>query len=301
MRRRELLLAALAAGKRPPGPVVDTHIHLFDPDRFPYHPRATYRPPARKLEPYTEFVRRAAIDHAVIVHPEPYQDDHTSLDYFLAHEPRPGFFKATCLLDPTDPKTPARMKTLMEKHPGRIVGLRIHVNRKRGEPPTASGPIRDRDLRHPQVAETWRAAGSLGLFVQMHFIPVHAPDIGALAARFPETPVILDHLARAGEGTPAEYGEVLKLARLPRVYMKFSAIRYSSKEEHPYRDVKPLVRRTFDAFGADRIIWGAIGMSQDEFEKATEVFETHFDFAPDADRAKIRGRNALGLYGFRRA
>jgi predicted TIM-barrel fold metal-dependent hydrolase len=134
--------------------------------------------------------------------------------------------------------------------------------------------------------------------VQMHFIPYYAPQIGALAAEFPQTPVILDHLARAGEGTPAEYDNVLKLAKLPRVYMKYSGVNYSSKQGFPFADAKPIVRKAFDAFGPNRMIWGGLGMNLDEFRKNEQVFQNMFDYATDADRGKIRGVNAKALFGF---
>jgi predicted TIM-barrel fold metal-dependent hydrolase len=88
--------------------------------------------------------------------------------------------------------------------------------------------------------------------------PYYAPQIRALASELREMPVILDHLARYGQGTPAEFEEVLRLAELPCVYMKYSAVHYSSKQEYPHRDAKPFIRRLFDAFGADRIIWGGL-------------------------------------------
>ncbi|NUM89643.1 MAG: amidohydrolase, partial [Bdellovibrionales bacterium] len=166
------------------------------------------------------------------------------------------------------------------------------------EAPTASGAIRDRDLRHPQMRKTWEAASKMGLAIQMHFIPHWAKQIGELAAAFPGMPVILDHLARSGQGTAAEYNDVLALAKLPRVHMKFSGWRYSSKQQHPYLDAKPLVRRTFDAFGPDRMIWGGLGHNMDEFAKAVEVFETMFDFAAEKDKAKIRGLTAAKLFSF---
>jgi len=300
--RRHFLtaMAAIPAARaaRPPGVLVDTHIHLFadDQKRFPYHRNASYRPPPATLESYLEFVKQSRIDHAVVVHPEPYQDDHSYLEYCFAHEPRPGFFKGTCLFDPIVPDTPARMEALVKKLPGRIIALRIHANRKAGEPPTTSGPIRDRDLRHPAMRATWRQAADLGLAIQMHFIPNHAPDIGRLAQEFSSTTVILDHLARAGQGAPAEYDEVLKLARLPRVVMKFSGVQYSSKESYPHRDAKPLVRRTFDAFGADRMVWGGLGMTMAEFDQRVTLFDQMFDFASEAARRKIRGENARRLW-----
>src|SRR5437899_3534816 len=141
--RRGLLFAAagLSTSARPKGVLVDTHVHLFDPQRIPYHPAATYKPPAAPLEGYVQFVREAKIDHTIIVHPEPYQDDHRYLEYCFAHEPSPGFFKGTCLFDPIAPRTPERLESLVKRNPGRIVALRIHEMRKPGTPPSASGAI----------------------------------------------------------------------------------------------------------------------------------------------------------------
>src|SRR5438552_7181441 len=297
-RREWLLGAAGRAVARPKGVLVDSHVHLFDPQRVPYHPIATYRPPAAPLEAYVRFVREAGIDHTIIVHPEPYQDDHRYLEYCFAHEPSPGFFKGTCLFDPIAPDTPARMEAMVKKLPGRIVALRIHENLAAGKPATTSGAIRDRDMRHPSMKATWRAAHSLGLAIQMHFIPRFAPEIGELAAQFREMPVILDHLARAGQGTPAEYEQVLKLAQYPLVYMKYSGVGYSSKQPYPYADAKPIVRKAFDAFGAGRVIWGGLGMNMAELEKASALLDLMFDYASGSDRAKIRGLNAMALFRF---
>ena len=298
--RRSLLAGSLAAPAlaQPKGPLVDTHIHLFADDqrRFPYHPNATYRPPAAPLDPYKAFVRESGIAHTVIVHPEPYQDDHRYLEYCFANEPSKLFFKGTCLFDPIDPASRDRMEALVRKNAGRIVALRIHVNRERGAAPATGGPIRDRDLKHPQMKATWRRVHQLGLAIQMHIIPVHAPEVHALAAEFGGVKVIIDHLARSGFGTPAEYAQVLEMGRLPNVIMKYSAVRYSSREEYPYRDVRALVRQTYDAFGPDRMIWGGLGKSMEEFRQQAALFEEMFAFASEADKAKIRGGNAMRLF-----
>lgn len=300
--RRSLLLAAPAVlSGSPESPLIDTHIHLFEPERFPYHAKASYRPPAEPLDRYAAFVRKAGIDGAVVVHPEPYQDDHRYLEYCFANEPKPGFFRGTCLFDPILPDTPARMEALVKRNPGRIVGLRIHVNRPAGTPATTSGPIRDRDLAHPGVRAAWRKAQDLGIAVQMHFIPVHARDIASLAREFPRVHVVLDHLARSGQGTPEQYNDVLAMGKLPNVYMKFSGVGYSSREKSPFADVKPLVRRTFDAFGPDRMIWGGLGMNLEDFRRNNQMFAAMFDFASASDRAKIRGITAARLFGFRNA
>ena len=300
MLNRRQLIGGLLAATRPEGVLIDTHVHLFasDQTRFPYHPSATYKPQPQPLEDYLKFAAARKIDHTVIVHPEPYQDDHSYLEYCFANEPSRGFFKGTCLFDPTAPATPARMEALVKKHPGRIVALRIHEMRKPGTPATASGAIKDRDMASPAMKTAWKKAGDLGLAIQMHFLPYYAPQIGVLAAQFPDMPVILDHLARAGQGTPAEWKGVLQLAKFPRICMKYSGVNYSSKEKFPFRDAKPIVKQVFEAFGPDRIVWGGIGNNEAEFEKQVELFNVMWDFVPPDVRAKIRGGNAMRLYRF---
>jgi predicted TIM-barrel fold metal-dependent hydrolase len=112
--------------------------------------------------------------------------------------------------------------------------------------------------------------------------------------------VLLDHLARPGQGTPEEYEQVLKLAQIPRVYMKFTStgVASASKEPFPHRDAKPLVRRVYDAFGPDKIIWGELGTNMTEFQQAVQLFDLMFDFVPEPERAKMRGLNAKKLFAF---
>jgi predicted TIM-barrel fold metal-dependent hydrolase len=106
--RRQCLQALASSGLCAAGPaplLIDSHVHLFDPERYPYAPLATYKPPPQPLEPYLQFVRQAGIAHTIIVHPEPYQDDHRYLEYCFQHEPSPGFFKArACSIRPHPPR-----------------------------------------------------------------------------------------------------------------------------------------------------------------------------------------------------
>ncbi len=234
-------------------------------------------------------VRETKLDHTVIVQSEVYQDDHRYLEYCFEHEPSPGYFKGTCLFDPIDPKTPVRIDELVKRLKNRIVGIRIHTLNGPDSPPTTDGPMRNRDLHSKGMKATWRKMHDLGLMVQMQTIPYHAPRIGELAREFPDMPVVLDHLALPARGTAAEYEEVIKLSKLPRVYMKVSTL--TDKD-------KPLVRRLYDAYGPDRLIWGSYGSSVASFEKAIALSEYVFDYVPEEDRMKIRGLNAMKLFRF---
>lgn len=291
---------AQSAAPADPGLLIDTHIHLFaeDQERFPYHANAPYQPEARDLANYIEFVRASSLDHSVIVHPEPYQDDHRYLEYCFENEPSPGFFKGTILLDAFAEDTPQRMQALVERNEGRIVALRVHAMNPKGEPPLSEGPIKNRDLRDPRMAATWAAATDLGLALQVHFLPHHAPEIGELIAKVPEATVILDHIGRAGLGEWEDFEHVLDLSSHPKCYLKVSGIGYSSQDGYPYLDAQKYLQPAYERFGADRMIWGGLGYSEEELEANLEMLNQVLSFATEADRAKIRGLTAKRLFGF---
>jgi predicted TIM-barrel fold metal-dependent hydrolase len=290
MTRREALLVTLGATvavAAPPLQVIETHVHLFDPGRVPYAPDAPYKPAAYTLEDHVKLVNAVGLAHSIIVHPEPYQDDHRYLEYCFAHEPRPGYFKGTCLFDPFREDTPQRLRALTERWPKRIVAMRIH---EVSMTPETGSAIRNRDMKDPRMLSCWRALSGMGLGVQMHAIPAQAPAIGALAAKFPDTLVILDHMGRPGQGSAAAYQEVLKLAKLPRVILKFS-------NWPEYKgDLTQLTRRIYDAFGPDRIIWGMVGANEAEHRRQSARFDELLSFASSADRDKIRGGTAQRLF-----
>jgi len=289
--RRQVLAATLGAASGLPGAdppvVVETHVHLFDPQRFAYAPDAPYKPAAYTLEDHRKLIDGAPLAHSIVVHPEPYQDDHRYLEYCLARQPRAAYFRGTCLFDPFREDTPRRLAILVDRWPKRVIAMRIHAV---SMTPEASGPIRNRDLRDPRMAACWRILGSLGLAVQMHFIPGQAPNIYALAEKFPEMTVILDHMGRPGAGTEAQYAEVLKLAKLPKTILKFSNwAEYKG-------DLNQLTKRIYQAFGPDRMVWGTLGNTVEEYRKQAARFDELLSFASDADRAKIRGGNAVRLF-----
>jgi predicted TIM-barrel fold metal-dependent hydrolase len=102
--------------------------------------------------------------------------------------------------------------------------------------------------------------------------------------------VLLDHMGRPGQGTPEEYQEVLNLAKLPRVILKFS-------NWPEYKgDLGQLTRRIFDAFGPDRMVWGTLGNKTEDYRKNSTRFDELLAFASDSDRAKIRAGTARRLF-----
>jgi predicted TIM-barrel fold metal-dependent hydrolase len=159
------LIGCTSSRKHTPMPIVDCHIHCFaganDP-RFPYHANAPYRPnDIASPEALIADMDGAGINFGIVVHPEPYQDDHRYLEHCLAlgH----GRLKGTCLFFAEDHKAPERLAELAKRTP--LIAVRVH----------AYAPERMPPFGKPELRQLWKAAADAGLMIQLHFEPRWAP------------------------------------------------------------------------------------------------------------------------------
>jgi predicted TIM-barrel fold metal-dependent hydrolase len=293
--RREFVASPLAAllpdEKAKRVPVVDTHVHCFagakDRD-FPYHKDAPYRP-AETATPKAllEAMDGAGVDHAVIVHPEPYQDDHRYLEHCLKVGGKR--LKGTCLFFADRPDATKKLRELAKKVS--LVALRIHAYAPERQPPFGK----------PGMKALWKAAAELGLAVQLHFEPRYAPGFEAYIKDFAKTTVIIDHLGRPMQGTPKEHAVVVGWAKYMNVVVKLSAL--PEPERYPHRKIAPVVRQLTAAFGAARLIygggWGA-GVTAKAYRAERERIAGYLAHLKASERAAILGGNAARLMGLGR-
>jgi predicted TIM-barrel fold metal-dependent hydrolase len=105
----------------------------------------------------------------------------------------------------------------------------------------------------------WDAAERYDVPV-MAFAPHAVPKLGDIAERHPGLRLIVDHMglssALRGKTLEPALSNTLKLARLPNVALKVSALPCYVDEPYPFPTVHPLVRRVVDAFGPQRCFWG---------------------------------------------
>jgi len=271
-------------------PIVDTHLHCFAgrDARFPYHDRAPYRPEtAATPEHLLTCMDEAGVDFAVIVHPEPYQDDHRYLEHCLAvGGPR---VKGTCLFFADRPGSVDQMAPLVRRNPGQIVAARVHAYAPGRLPPFGS----------PQLRYLWKTASDLGLAIQLHFEPRYAPGFEPLIREFSDTTVIIDHLGRPMQGTIEEHAVVIGWSKYPNTVMKVSSL--PDQNRYPHRDVRPIMRQLTDAFGAERMIYGggfnaeATGASYRAYRQRAAALLDHLK---PSDRARILGGTAASLFEF---
>jgi predicted TIM-barrel fold metal-dependent hydrolase len=264
---------------------IEWNHHVFSPDlgRHAFHPRASYRPDVTReaadpLGAYLERMDREGIDRAVIVHPEPYGDDHRLILECLRREPER--LRGTSLFYPRDPDAPEKLAALVAEEP-RIVSTRFHAHRGKAEYLDSFADAGVRAL--------WAKAVELGLIVELHIGPDYALQVAEAIRAFPGSVVLIDHLAEPRMGNAVEYACVLDLAELPDVYMKLSCLEYIAADGPLYESARPFTRRVIEAFGPDRLVWGS---------GTPRIVDAHMPGYSEEDRAKVRGGNLARLLGW---
>lgn len=272
-----------------PSVIVDTHLHCFagtDDKRFPYHERAPYRPEeAATPQHLLRCMDEGGIDYAIVVHPEPYQDDHRYLEYCLGVGE--GRLKGTCLFFADRAGSIEQLPALARRTP--LVAARVHAYVADRLPPFGT----------PELRRLWTLATDHGLAMQLHFEPKYAPGFEPLIREFKDTTVLIDHLGRPYQGTPEEHDKVIGWSRFPNVVVKLSSI--PSDRNYPHRQISPTIKRLIDAFGPDRLMYGGgygADATGDSYRAVVERCRSFLQGLSVADQAKVLGNNAARVFRF---
>jgi predicted TIM-barrel fold metal-dependent hydrolase len=271
-----------------PSRAADCHLHVFDPDRFPYDPQASPRPLKDGGTP-TQF--RAVMDshgitHALLVSPwTGYRfDNRCTID---AVRRSGGRFRGIAR-----PSPQVSDKGLRQLKKAGMLGIRIDL--LTDGMPVLAGPDGPRLLAriHDQ-----------GLLVQIQ------PEKDLLAEIAPilrESPVqiVIDHCGRPdpakGLNQPG-FKALLQLADTGRVAVKLSGPFRFSHQPFPYSDADPYPRALLRAFGAENCVWGSdwpfvLLDSRIDYGPCLDALER---WAPkEADRRRILWDTPKRLFGF---
>ncbi|CAN5548823.1 amidohydrolase family protein [soil metagenome] len=265
--------------------IIEWNAHMFSRDlaRYPFHAQATYTPSADDLSDdpladYLQQLEKEGIDRAVLVHPEPYGDDHRLVLDCLKREP--NRLRATCLFYPKDLAAPQKLIELV-RHEPRIVALRMHAHRGK--------EFYLDSFQDAAVRTLWETAGQLGLIIELHIGPNYAAQAGKIIRDYPTFPVLIDHLGEPTMGNAVEYADMLALAHLDNVYMKLSGVDYFAKDGPLYLSARPLTRWVVDAFGAARLVWGGV---------TPAIVDAHLAHLSASDRDRVKGGNLAQLLHF---
>lgn len=301
-----LAIAPAAAGEPKRRPlVIDSHMHVWSDDlqRFPFaHPyEADFKPPKTpaSLDLLLKEMDEHGVSHCVLVQTIYHGWDNSYLVKCLQAQPKR--FRGQGLIDPTDPKVADKLEYWMRKHG--LAGTRF-------SPYYYKDGGKDAWLNARSSDALWKKGAELGAVFSFFMVPQQLPMLEDMVRRHPRVKVVIDHLARidlASKDAEADIKKLLALARYANVSVKVSELIYvSASKKLPFRDAFPLVKRVYDAFGPDRLLWGTgfPGITRVEAERPTLVQELAviqaMPFLAAEDRAKILGGNAARIWGLAR-
>ncbi len=298
--------AAIQAQEKSGKPLlIDAHMHVWsdDPVRFPFaHPyEPKFVPPkiAASLAVLLEEMDQHRISHCVLVQTISHGWDNRYLAHCLKAYPKR--FRGQGLIDPTDPQVAKNLELAMRQHG--LAGVRFSPMYYQGKDDWLNARASD---------PLWEKAHQLGAVFNFFIAAEQLPKLEDMVRRHPKIKVVIDHLARvdlASKDPEPQIKKLLALARYPNVWVKVSELNVlSPSKEYPYRDTYSLVKKVYDAFGPDRLLWGTgfpgatrAQAGRPSLEQELALIQKHIPFFSAADREKILGRNAAKVWAFETA
>lgn len=222
--------------------IIDAQIHLWTGDAAPpHHWRA----------PYTIDTALSAMDEAGVSRAIncPAVWDSGANDYAVeAAKAHPDRFATLGWFPLDDTADESLVDTWLDK-PG-MLGLRFIVAFPETFERLASGGL----------DWLWAAADRRAIPMGIMALPQQLAAIGDIAARFPQMRLMIDHLAISPfEKLPdaaAHLDALLALGRYPNIGVKATGVPSIADDAYPFASTHDVLRRVFNAFGAERMFWG---------------------------------------------
>ena len=275
-------------------PILDSQVHAYERNH-PGRPwiGTLYGPPEVTGDQMVAAMDAVGVDGAILVSPfSMYRYDASyAIEVFAAH---PRRFR---LVKPVDPTDSAVVDTIADWAATEgAAGIRIFLRDNASTDPA-----------DPAINRVLATAAQ-------HSLPVNVActgrldQAGQLAARNPNTRLVIDHLGLPQPHEPpppaqpfADLPKLLALAAHDNVAVKISGACTLSHEPFPYKDLWGSLSRVFDAFGLNRCMWGtdwtrAVGMLT--YEQGVEAFRVT-DRLSDSERTTLMGDTLQQIYRWR--
>jgi L-fuconolactonase len=141
------------------------------------------------------------------------------------------------------------------------------------------------------------------IFEVVAVFPNHLKHVPALAARFPDLTLVIDHLAKppikAGQMEPWA-GQLAAAARYPNVYAKVSGLNTAAPEQWSADDLRPYIDHAIACFGADRLMFGSdwpVCILAGDYARVWQETNRALEGRSPAEIEAILGGTAARVYG----
>jgi L-fuconolactonase len=142
------------------------------------------------------------------------------------------------------------------------------------------------------------------IFEVVAVFPNHLKHVPALAERFPNLTLVIDHLAKP----PIKTGvlepwasQLAAAARYPNVCAKISGLNTAADPVHwSARDLKPAIDHAIECFGVDRLMFGSdwpVCILAGDYARVWAETNSALADRSDAEREALLGGTATRIYG----
>jgi L-fuconolactonase len=275
--------------------VIDIHPHIIADDaaRYPLAPLGGHQSDWSRTRPVTAERMIAAMDEAGVQKAALVQastcyghDNSYVADAVAAHLHR---FTGVFSVDVLAPDAPERMRYW---HDRKLTGLRLF---------TFGSTMAEQAhwLDDPKSYPAWACAGELGLSICLQMSAKAIPQARAMAERFPNVRIVLDHCARPvlDDGPPyAAAASLFALASLPNIYLKLTP-RIFAEARRGKATPETFFAKLVAEFGAQRLAWGSnYPSSEGTLPALLKTARESLASLPQADRDWIFAKTAQALY-----
>jgi L-fuconolactonase len=286
--RRTFLAAAAASPFLMDYRIIDPHVHVWKHDpKYPFAAGAHVPDRDATPEMLLDLMKANGVSKTVIIQVIHYKYDNSYLADVLKRFPET--FHGVCRVDPLDPAAPDHLSRLTAQG---FRGVRLSPS---GE---ASGDW----FRGPLMPPLWQRCSELKVPMTVLAPITRMPDVAALLEKLPDLTVVIDHMADCPIDQPDELEKLIALKRYPHLFVKISHTWSISKQPYPWLDAQQYVKRLYDAYGPERLMWATdwpIVEGHSTYARALSVVRDEMKFLSAADKEWILSKTIERVWPFR--
>ena len=274
---------------------IDAHAHIWsrETSRVPLRQGVTVdqlNPPSFTDDELMAVVGPSGVDRVVLIQHYPYHgwDNSYLIDAWQRHPQR---FRIVGMIDHQLPDPGRRMRELLRRG---VTGFRIGPGSGRSEWLASDG-----------MHAMWKTAAETRQPMCCLINPNDLPAVADMCGRYPDTPVVFDHFARIGATGRIEEADLARLCEMKRyreVYVKISAFYALGDKRPPHDELIPMIRRLFEAFGSERLMWASDLPYQlrddNSYESSIGLIRDRIDFFTPDDRRRLLRDTAKAVFFF---